>query len=110
MTQPFEPTAAAVLDDINEALLARQYDRLAALSLALDRALTHPPQKLDAATLTLIRSKAERNAATMSAVQRGIRAALRRVAEIRSVSEGLVTYDKVGHRQQTVPSGLTQRL
>jgi len=110
MTQAAEPTAATVLDDIHQALLARQFDRLAALSLALDRALSHPPQKLDAASLGQIRSKAERNAATMTAVQRGIKAALRRVAEIRSVSNGLVTYDKAGHRHDAATSALAQRL
>ena len=109
MTQVHEPTAAALLDDIHQRLLARQYDQLPALSVALEHALS-TPQKLEAATLKLIHVKAQRNEATLAAVQRGIRAALRRVAEIRSVSTGLVTYDTSGRRQEPVTFGVTQRL
>ena len=109
MMQPLNPTAASLLDDIHQRLLARQYDQLPALSLALERALT-PPQKLDAAALSLLHAKAQRNAATLIAVQRGIRAAVRRVAEIRSVSTGLVTYDKSGLRQEATSFGVAQRL
>ena len=109
MTQHLEPTAASLLDDIHQRLLSRQYDQLAALSLALDHALSQP-QKLDAAALALLHAKASRNAATMTAVHRGIRAALRRVADIRSVSNGLVTYDKSGLRQEPVSFGVAQRL
>jgi len=108
MTQPVNP-AASLLDDIHKRLLLRQYDQLAALSVALETALTQP-QKLDAAALALIRSKAQRNAATLIAVQRGIRAAVRRVAEIRSVSSGLVTYDTSGLRQDRVGFDVAQRL
>lgn len=109
MMQPPNPTAASLLDDIHQRLLARQYDQLPALSIALERALS-PPQKLDAAALTLLHAKAQRNAATLTAVQRGIRAAVRRVAEIRSVSTALVTYDKSGLRQEAVSFGVAQRL
>ena len=108
MMQPLNP-AAILLDDIHQRLLARQYDQLPALSLALERALT-PPQNLNAAALALVQAKAQRNAATLLAVQRGIRAALRRMAEIRSVATGLVTYDKSGLRQDSVGFGVAQRL
>lgn len=101
--------AARLLDDIHQTLLAHHYDRLPALSLALAQELGKA-DCLDAATLKLIHTKAQRNAATLTAVQRGMRAALRRVAEIRSVSTGLVTYTKTGHRQDILPSVVAQRL
>jgi len=109
MTPLLEPKAARLLDDIHQTLLAHHYDRLPALSLALEQELGQA-DGFDAATLRLIHTKAQRNAATLTAVQRGIRAALRRVAEIRSVSTGLVTYTKAGHRQDILPAVVAQRL
>ena len=109
MTPLLEPKAARLLDDIHQTLLAHHYDRLPALSLALEQALGQA-DGLDAATLQLIQTKAQRNAATLTAVQRGMRAALRRVAEIRSVSTGLVTYTKAGQRQDILTSVVAQRL
>lgn len=105
-----EPRTAAVLDEIHEALLQRNYGQLPALSKSLQEALAQPAQKLDAAALTIIRRKADRNAATLIAVQRGIRAAVRRIAEIRSVSDGMVSYDKSGRRHETAAKSLAQRL
>ncbi len=109
MTPPRDPIAAGVLDDIHRSLLARQYDRLPALSQALDQALAQP-HLLTPADLRLIHAKAERNAATLRAVQRGIRSAVRRVAEIRSVSAGLVTYSKDGQRHDFAASAVAHRL
>ena len=105
-----EPRTAAVLDEIHVALLQRNYALLPALSKSLEDALAQPSQKLDAAALKIIRHKADRNAATLIAVQRGIRAAVRRIAEIRSVSDGMVTYDKSGRKYETAAKGLAQRL
>jgi hypothetical protein len=102
--------AAALLDEIHAALLRHDYGALAPLGSALEHELDHPAQKLEPASLDLIRRKADRNAATLVAVQRGIRAAVRRITEIRSVSTGMVTYDRSGRRQETVAKGLTQRL
>jgi hypothetical protein len=109
MPQNPEPTVSSLLDDIHQTLLARQYDRLSSLTLALEDALSRA-KNLDSAALALIHTKAARNAATLTAVQRGIRAALRRVAEIRSVSTGLVTYDTSGLRQDLVSAAMAQRL
>lgn len=108
MMQPLNP-AATLLDEIHLRLLAGQYDQLAELTLALERALSQPHQQ-DAAALALLHAKAQRNAATMVAVQRGLRAALRRVAEIKSVSTGLVTYNPSGLRQSSGGFGVAQRL
>lgn len=105
-----DPRGPALLDDIHTALLRHDYAALADLGAALEHELDHPRQPLDQTALDQIRRKADRNAASLIAVQRGIRAAVRRLAEIRSVSNGMVTYDRSGRRQETVAKGLTQRL
>lgn len=106
-----DPRAARLLDDIHAMLLAQDYAALPELEQALEAELANPAEKPDAAALAIIRARAERNAATLTAVQRGIRSALRRLAEIRSVSDGMVTYDRSG-RHETAMQGrnLTTRL
>lgn len=102
---PTDPRAARLLDEVNAALLKHDYAALPALSAALAAELDNPSEKLDPSALYIIRQKADRNAAILSAVQRGIRAAVRRLTEIKSVSNGLVTYDRSGRRleQQNTP-------
>ena len=95
-----EPRAAVLLDEVHAVLLRQDYAGLATLAAALEQELDHPSQKLDSAALSIIRRKANRNAATLIAVQRGIRAALRRITEIHSVSTSLVTYDRTGRREE----------
>lgn len=106
-----DPLAARLLDEVHAALLRRDYAALPALSAALAAELDQPSEKLDLAAFQVIRTKADRNAATLSAVQRGIRAAVRRLTEIKSVSNGLVTYDRAGRKQeQPIAGGLAARL
>lgn len=106
-----EPRAAVLLDDIHATLLRRDYAALPALEAALTAELDRPSRKLDAAGLATIRRRADRNAATLVAVQRGIRAALRRIAEIKSVSAGTGTYDRSGRRAEpTTGRNLAARL
>ncbi|MBI1169864.1 hypothetical protein GC209_00555 [bacterium] len=95
-----EPRAAALLDEVHAVLLRQDYDGLAQLAASLEQELDHPSQTLDAEALAIIRRKADRNALTLLAVQRGIRAAVRRITEIRSVANGLVTYDLGGRREE----------
>ncbi|MGV8988544.1 MAG: hypothetical protein ACOH2H_19940 [Cypionkella sp.] len=95
-----EPRAAVLLDEVHAVLLRQEYDGLAKLAEALEHELDHPSRTLDTAALAIIRRKADRNAATLIAVQRGIRAAVRRITEIRSASSGLVTYDLGGRREE----------
>jgi hypothetical protein len=112
LTEPrlTEPRAARLLDEVHAALMTRDYAALPTLSAALGLELDRPSEPLDLAALEVIRRKAQRNAATLSAVQRGIRTAVRRLAEIRSVSQGLVTYDRSGRKlEQETPHGLTAR-
>ena len=98
---PNNSRAAVLLDEVQAAVLRRDYGMLAELSAALETELNHPSQTLTAADLSMIRQKANRNATTLLAVQRGIRAALRRITEIKSVSNGLVTYDRSGRKAET---------
>lgn len=98
------PRAALLLDEVQAAVLRHDYGALPDLSAALEQELARPSQRLDAVALMVIRQKADRNAATLLAVQRGIKAALRRITEIKSVSKGLVTYDRSG-RKAEAPTG-----
>ena len=98
--QTSEPRAAVLLDEVHAVLLRQDYSGLAQLAEALEHELDRPSQVLDQAALSVILRKADRNAATLIAVQRGIRAAVRRITEIRSVSNGLVTYDLGGRREE----------
>lgn len=99
-----EPRAVRLLDEIHAVLLRMDYGALSELEHALQKELADPGEKPDAEALRLIRARAERNAATLIAVQRGIRSALRRLAEIRSVTDGMVTYDRSG-RHETAAQG-----
>lgn len=104
MTSLPDPKAAALLDEIHAALLRHDYAALAPLSQMLEAELDQPSQKLDARAVRLIRSKADRNAATLKATARGIRAATQRMAEVRQVARGMVTYDRTG-RHETIDTG-----
>jgi hypothetical protein len=105
-----EPRAAELLDRIHDALRAADYAALSALEQSLLQEIARPAA-LSAADLQLIRHRAERNAACLVAAQRGIRAARRRLAEIRGAASGLVTYDRAGKRAEVTESrSLVQRL
>ena len=105
-----DPRAAVLLDEVHAALSKRDYAALPGLSAALAAELDHPSEKLDQAALQVIRRKADRNAATLIAIQRGIRSAVRRLTEIKSVSNGLVTYDRAGRKlEQQNTHGLAAR-
>lgn len=106
-----EPRAARLLDDIHAALLRQDYAALTDLELALEGELTRPAERPDAVALAAIRARAQRNATTLIAVQRGIRSALRRLSEIRSVTDGMVTYDRNGrHESSSQGRNLATRL
>jgi hypothetical protein len=108
--QANETRAAVLLDEIHDVLLQRRYGQLPALTQSLEEAMAQSAPDLDASDAALIRRKADRNAATLGAIQRGIKAAIRRIAEIKAVSNGMVTYDKSGRRQEQTTNGLAQRL
>lgn len=76
---------------------------------ALSRAGVAPPTASD---LAVIRRKLERNAACLQAAARGIRAARRRIAEVRGAASGLGTYDAAGRRAggPGLPAALVRRV
>ena len=87
----------AVLDAIHAALLEGELDAIGPLAHRLDALLAglaqYPP-----ATLSLIRSKAQRNAATLRSAEQGVRAAQRRLAELREAVSGHRIYGRDGQR------------
>lgn len=97
-------TLEAVLQDVYLALRAGDLSRLEELcnrtEVALDR-FAAPP---DARIAERLRQLARRNAACLEATARGIRAARRRVVEIREAQTGTRTYDGHGQRHLIAPS------
>ena len=107
---PRDPVAAQLLDQVYAALLRSDYGGLTELTARLERELQQPSEPPTEAWVQVIRHKAERNAACLLAAQRGIRAARRRLSDIRSTTNGLVTYDRSGKRAEVSSSrSLTQR-
>ena len=102
---------SAELDRVYHVLRSGRLDGLAAATQALEAELARL-DPMDAAGLELLRHKAQRNAACLDAAARGVRAARRRLAEIRTIESGLGTYDDKGRRDELpgLPILLTQRL
>jgi hypothetical protein len=92
--------ALDLLDQTYEALRGANFAILPSLAALLEEALIKGADGLGEGDLRVIRQKADRNAVMLLAAQRGIRAARRRVAEIRTASSGLVTYDRSGKRAE----------
>jgi len=100
-----------LMDQVHDAILTANFTALATLSPALDAAL----EALSTDTLptdwTRLRQKAERNAACALAAGRGVRAAIRRLAEVKQNASGLMTYDEKGNRtRRNTLTELTRRL
>lgn len=102
---------SAELDRVYRVLRSGKLDGLAAATQALEAELARL-DPVDAAGLDLLRHKAQRNAACLDAAARGIRAARRRLSEIRMIENGLGTYDDKGRRDEHpgLSIHLTQRL
>ena len=102
---------SAELDRVYQVLRSGKLEGLAAATQALEAELARL-DPLDAAGLDLLRHKAQRNAACLDAAARGVRAARRRLAEIRTIETGLGTYDDKGRRDELpgLSIRLTQRL
>ncbi len=102
---------SAELDRLHLLLRSGNLGGLAAATQALEAELARL-DPMDAAGLDLLRHKARRNAACLDAAARGVRAARRRLTEIRAIESGLGTYDDKGRRDELpgVSIRLTQRL
>ncbi|GLS85178.1 hypothetical protein GCM10010873_01510 [Cypionkella aquatica] len=87
-----------LLDAIHAAILSADYTELARLSPELDAALGRLAQPSDSALILRLQRKAERNAICATAAAKGVRAAIRRLNEVRQSLNGLVTYGEDGQR------------
>lgn len=92
-----KPDLTELLEDVQRSLRAGDLAALPRLAEAMEAAEDQARQA-SAEELLRIRQLAERNARTLLAARRGIKAARRRVAEVVSAARGLVTYDRQGHR------------
>jgi hypothetical protein len=90
----------ARLDSIHAALRAGRLCDLAVLTRALEESLG-AADRFGATDLGRLRAKAARNAAALAAAGRGVRAAGRRLAEIRAVRDGFLAYGPTGERDET---------
>jgi hypothetical protein len=93
-------TTLELLDRIHSAILVADFALLEHLSPALETSMAAAQTMRESALLTQIKAKAERNAACLVAAGRGVRAAQRRLAEIRDAAQGFSTYNGRGHRAQ----------
>jgi hypothetical protein len=105
------PALILALDSVHTAILTGQLTGLAHLT----QMIGEEAADLTAATqleLQAVRQKAARNALCLQAAMRGIRAAQRRLAELRQASAGHVTYDQKGQRTSlgTADGSLRQRI
>jgi hypothetical protein len=101
----------ATLDSVHAAILAGQIENLDHLTQRIGIDADH----LAAATPQQLRSlqhKAARNAQCLQAAIKGIRAAQRRLSDLRQARVGHVTYDQHGHRATlaAAPGTMRQRI
>ena len=101
--------AEQVLDQMHEAILAANFPVLGQLATKLEAALHEMGPIGDPAALRVIQRKAERNATCLLAAGRGVRAALRRLAEVQGAGAGLITYDGSGKRADHGATGQLAR-
>ena len=111
LTDATNPRAVQLLDQVYEALLRSDYAVLPGMTALLEQELLSLGTPVNEGHLMLIHRKAVRNGACLLAAQRGVKAARRRLAEIRTTANGLVTYDRKGRRAEVIESrNLAQRL
>ena len=88
------------LTALHRAQLRGDFRAMTGLTHQIERHLdSGVAQGLDTAALSRLRRLADENAVLLRAAQRGLRAAQRRIAEIRGVTTGLTTYTAGGQRR-----------
>lgn len=98
------------LKEVGSALRQGRLGDLENLTASLEAALADTGP-IAPESLLRIRHQAVRNAALLQAAARGVRAARRRIAEIRAIGEGFVSYGPTGERDEASGPGiLTQRV
>ncbi len=100
---------AQVLDQMHGAILTADFAALVALAPQLEEAMLGIGQIRNPTVLQAVQRKAERNAACLLAAGRGVRAAMRRLAEVQGAGAGLITYDGAGKRADHAISGQLAR-
>jgi hypothetical protein len=88
-----------LLDRVHAALMAGDLASLPVHVTALEALPMDGLAGSGAGSLARLRAKADRNARCLEAAGRGLRAAQRRLAEIRAAGQTLQTYDVQGQRQ-----------
>ena len=101
--------AEQVLDQMHLAITAGDYPALGVLAPQLEMVLNSIGQTGNAANLQVLQRKAARNAACLLAAGRGVRSALRRLAEVQGAGAGLITYDGSGKRAEHGATGQLAR-
>lgn len=95
----------SALDAVHAALVQGDLLALPALAERVER-MVDDVAASDPATAARLRDKARRNGALLDAAARGLRAAHRRLEELRGAAGGRVaTYDGAGRRQMLAPEG-----
>ena len=93
------------LTALHRALLAGDFRAMTGLTQQIERHLDGGAALgLDATALARLRCLANENAVLLRSAQRGLRAAQRRIAEIRGVATGLTTYTAGGQRRTSAPA------
>jgi len=92
-------TLEIILQEVYRALREGEFSRLDDLSNRTEAAMSQLSGPLDGDSAKRLREMARRNAACLDAAARGIRAARRRLADIRDAQSGTRTYDGLGQRR-----------
>jgi hypothetical protein len=95
-----EAEISARLDEIRNLLRQGRLTELAPVTDALERAIA-AADPIAPEGLRRLGDTARRTATALAAAARGVRAAHRRLAEIRAIGEGFVSYDAAGRRDDT---------
>ncbi len=99
------------LDDIHAALVAGAIAAIGPLTARIET-LLGDVSNVSSDHLALIRARAARNATTLTAAMQGVRAAQRRLADLREAASGHRTYARDGQRTTVAgqPGTLRQRV
>jgi flagellar biosynthesis/type III secretory pathway chaperone len=87
-----------MLDQLTVAIREGDLQRIATIGPQLEQVLVALRPELDTQITERLREKACQNATLLQATAKGLRAAQRRIAEIRAAHEGLSTYNARGRR------------
>ena len=90
-----------LLDRAYAAVMTADYAALDSIEAKILEVLVQSGAPPDLAQLTRLQQKAARNAICLQSAAKGIRAAMRRLEEVRRATVGLATYDGKGRRVET---------